>query len=340
MERGMLTVRQKRWPTVSVWPAAALLLVSAGDLFDGPGHAILGTAAMVPLMASALVSWRLTSVYAAAALAVVALVGIYDQGYSGGNLASQVERLVATAFSGVAALAVVTRRMRNERRLENMTSLAERLQRSMLPPPPPMVAGLRIAASYQSATEEARVGGDFYDVAETPWGVRVVIGDVQGKGLDAVRLASIVLSLFRDRAVCQPELPLFVTELDASIERQTGEEGFVTACIAEFPGTGGTMRLVLAGHPPPLVISGHGAASVGHATAGRPLGLGLGRPPVTAVEVRLGRGDRILFYTDGTSEARSADGEFFGSPRVSVGVLHDVQVRPVGSSTVIPPQQR
>ena len=66
------------------------------------------------------------------------------------------------------------------------------------------MTGITIAARYRSATREASVGGDLYEIIPTGQGIRVIVGDVRGKGLDAVLLARQVLSAFRRAAVALP----------------------------------------------------------------------------------------------------------------------------------------
>ena len=67
-----------------------------------------------------------------------------------------------------------------------MTAIAEATQLALLPPLPAEMTGITIAARYRSATREALVGGDLYEMIPTGQGIRVIIGDVRGKGLDAV----------------------------------------------------------------------------------------------------------------------------------------------------------
>jgi sigma-B regulation protein RsbU (phosphoserine phosphatase) len=70
---------------------------------------------------------------------------------------------------------------------------------------------------YASASAEASIGGDFYEALETPHGVRLLVGEVRGKGLDAVRLAGVVLGSFRDAAQEHPDLTGVVAALDRSV---------------------------------------------------------------------------------------------------------------------------
>ena len=87
-----------------------------------------------------------------------------------------------------------------------MTAIAQASQFALLPPLPPEMTGISIAARYRSATRDASVGGDLYEIIPTGPGIRVIIGDVRGKGLDAILRARHVLSAFRRSAVAMPAL--------------------------------------------------------------------------------------------------------------------------------------
>jgi serine phosphatase RsbU (regulator of sigma subunit) len=89
-----------------------------------------------------------------------------------------------------------------------------------------------------SATANALIGGDLYEAVSTPHGVRIIIGDVRGKGLDAVQLAATVLGAFRQAAAVQPDLPSLVKAIDAVVSAVTGDEDFVTALLCRSPTTG------------------------------------------------------------------------------------------------------
>ncbi|WP_169801244.1 PP2C family protein-serine/threonine phosphatase, partial [Streptomyces kanamyceticus] len=96
------------------------------------------------------------------------------------------------------------------------------------------------------------MGGDVYDIAHTPYGTRVFIGDVRGHDLDALRISAGALRAFRDLAYLTPRLPDLARELDARIGTELGPEDFVTALFAEF--VPGEVRIVNCGHPAPLRV--------------------------------------------------------------------------------------
>jgi hypothetical protein len=133
----------------------------------------------------------------------------------------------------ISAMAVVVAGMRHRReeRLARMTALARATQLALLPPLPAQVTGVTMAARYLSATREASIGGDLYEVIPTRHGIRLIIGDVRGNGLDAVRLAGQVLGTFRRSAIGTPEMAHVAREVGEAIGPHLGEEDFVTTAM-------------------------------------------------------------------------------------------------------------
>src|SRR5437773_1767485 len=119
---------------------------------------------------------------------------------------SQAVPPIAVGAATVLSALVARVRVERERRLRAVSRVAEVAQRALLGGVPPALGSLRLAVLYASASAEASVGGDFYEALETPYGVRLLVGDVRGKGLDAVRLAGVVLGSFRDAAQDRPDL--------------------------------------------------------------------------------------------------------------------------------------
>ena len=102
--------------------------------------------------------------------------------------------------TGIAAVVALIRERQAER-IAELSKLATVAQQAVLRPLGPQVGTLAVAGRYISATAAADIGGDLYEALDTPYGVRMIIGDVRGKGLDAVRLASIVLGSLPARGV-------------------------------------------------------------------------------------------------------------------------------------------
>ena len=205
---------------------------------------------------------------------------------------------------------------RCEERLALMTAIAQASQLALLPPLPPQITGISIAARYRSATPGASVGGDLYEIIPTGHGIRVIIGDVCGKGLDAILLARHVLSAFRRSAVAVPALEHVAGEVSRAIWPHLGEEDFVTAVLAQIA-PGGELTVVNCGHHPPLLYHGGGLRQLTGTTA-PPLGL---EDDFTAFTASWLPGDRLLFYTDGLVESRNHHGDFLPEDHIATALL-------------------
>ncbi|CAM5646743.1 hypothetical protein SAVIM338S_06414 [Streptomyces avidinii] len=190
--------------------------------------------------------------------------------------------------------------------------LAHSLQQGLLPPSPPRVPGMEVAASYVPASRAGRsdieVGGDFYDLFRTrgtSWGV--VLGDVCGKGVQAAQVSS--MARYTIRAVANDNrAPADVLDhLNTAMLTQDAPR-FLTAVYARFRPTPGGIAgtLALAGHPPALIRRADGTVRpVG--TPGQLLGV-FDPSQLTDVRFRLAPGDLLLLYTDGATEARARPG--------------------------------
>jgi GAF domain-containing protein len=223
-----------------------------------------------------------------------------------GRFGPDVERLVV-GVAGQTAAAI-----ENVRSLQGRALLARVVERSLLAPPLPVIAGVELGATYQAAgTTGASVGGDFYDVFSVGpdrWGI--VIGDVRGRGLDAAVLTALTRHTIRTAARLGFGPAGVLGAVNEAVHAEGDPERFCTAVFGLLEvGLDGT-RLVYAngGHPPVLVVRG------GAVEALPPTGGLLGSWPATAIEestVALGPGDVVVLHTDGVSEVR-CDGEEFG----------------------------
>lgn len=203
------------------------------------------------------------------------------------------------------AVETATELQRQRGRLAAVTRVAEAAQQAILAPPPPSTGNLSLAARYVSAAAEAQIGGDLYEVVPLPGSTRMLVGDVRGKGLDAVRTATVVLGEFRSAAPDATDLATLARHLDSRVAPYLGPEDFVTAVLAEVAHDG-TLRVACCGHPPALLLRDGGVEELG-ATGSLPLGLGADPRPVTAT---MAAGDRLLLLTDGLLEARALQGGF------------------------------
>jgi phosphoserine phosphatase RsbU/P len=296
----------------------AVLVTSAIALLDAGtgGRAILvGLLIVGPLLAAASLDALRTAIIGLYALGLAVLVGIPDGIV--GTTDHLLGCLVVATGGGLGAWGA-HRRIQQERLLLRVSRIAEVAQQTILRPIPPRMGRVALAVRYLSATEDALVGGDFYEVAVTRHGLRVLVGDVKGKGLEAVQLAALVLASFR-AAATHPNLVELAAELDHSIRPQLGEEDFVTAVLAQFS-RHGELQLVNCGHPAPLRFCAGAAQRLASAEPTTPLGLD---PTPTIQRFTLGATDRVLLYTDGLVEARAPDGRPFAL---------DGQVQAVGAA--------
>ena len=291
---------------LGVWLALGLIVVIVGlDLVGGGNAELLGLLVSPPILAASFVGPKRTVAVGLVALAAAVGYGraVRVDLLAGSQGVPVVAIGVATVLSGVVARVRVER----EGRLRAVTRVAEVAQRALLGGVPPALGSLRLAVLYASASAEASIGGgDFYEALETPHGVRLLVGDVRGKGLDAVRLAGVVLGSFRDAAQDHPDLAQVTAALDRSVTRAIGPEDFVTAVLVQVLGDGSAI-VVNCGHPAPLLVRAGQATELDPPEPAPPLGLG---PCPEPLRLRLALGDRILLYTDGASEARARGGFF------------------------------
>lgn len=213
-------------------------------------------------------------------------------------------------------------RLQREEILFQVRLVADAAQKVLLRPMPRRIEDVEIESLYLAAQEQARIGGDFYEAIGTPHGVRLLIGDVRGKGLSAVGVASAVISCFREAAYDEPDLLGIIRRLEATVTRhsavfpaQDQPEHFATALLAEIPSDGGDMRLLNCGHPPPLIAHCGKVRVLEPAVPSPPLNLAaLIGDRYWVDSVAFAPGDQLLLYTDGVSEARDHGGQFFPLP--------------------------
>ena len=215
------------------------------------------------------------------------------------------------------------------RRLEEVTrlrSIVASLQRQLLHPLPTRTDQIVADGLYQPIEEDGLIGGDFYDLESSPYGTRVLIADVQGKGVQAVGTTLALMAAFRESAHRELELTDVAEALENAVlrhnavSRSRGEpERFVTALLLGFDGTD-QVRAVDCGHVTPFVVRpdapdtapGGSVSPVDFTDAGLPLGLAeLSNEPRHLKRFTLPADATLFVCTDGVTEARSTNGDFY-----------------------------
>lgn len=310
-----------RWTVAAV---AVVLVLGGADLVLGEDVQFTGSLVIAPFFAGAMTSPRTT-------LGVGLFAVVLGAGLGATNDVGSFEvvlRLLVLAAGTALAVWLAARRERRERDLATMTRVAEVAQRCVLTPVPSRIGEVAFASRYQSASPVALIGGDFYEVVDCENGVvRAVVGDVRGKGLDAVRLASVVLGTFREAAMSLDRLEGVASLMDRRLRRHLEVEDFVTAVFAEF-GPGGRLTLVNCGHHPPLLVRAATTELLTPGTTTTPLGLD---PMPTAEETTMLAGDRLLLYTDGLVEARSKSGRMISLNYLTKTLRHPSLDHALGS---------
>jgi len=333
---------------LGVLPYLVLAAVVVIDVIAVHSIGLLALLSLGPAFAAVVGGLARMIIVSCLALALCVLLATYqDRGFGVDDQVALVTVLGVSAAGVIAS----TLRQRQERELADVRTVAEAAQQVLLRPVPAESGAVRIAVRYISATSRATIGGDLYEVIAAPGATRFIIGDVQGKGLAAVKLASTVLGAFREVAPDTSDLAVIATRIEATLARELTDEQFVTAIVGQVSADGSKVELLNRGHPPPLLMDGDGPRLLEVAGGGLPLGLaplaaGPGQPATAGpagrpAVIEVGPGDRILFYTDGVSEARSRSGEFFplaqcravreaGDPDQTLDVLSAEVLRHVG----------
>lgn len=295
--------------------ALTALVVALGAL-SGSVVWLLGLLVFLPGTASALCTVRQTGFVAVWTTLVVTSTVLLrrDTGQSWQDVFLLV---LFTLALGTGSIYACHRRIHREHEMLRLRSTAAAMQRHILRPLPLLTDDVLVDGLYEPVQEERLVGGDIYDVVASPWGTRVLIGDVQGKGLPAVGAAFAVIGAFREAAHREPTLTALADALDASVVRhnsyaaQTGDdERFVTALIVSIDAHR-EAQVINLGHVPPQLVH-HTDVSTPTRDSGVPLGLAdLASAPATVDWFTFPPGATLLLTTDGLTEIRAADGTFY-----------------------------
>ncbi|HET9689526.1 MAG TPA: PP2C family protein-serine/threonine phosphatase [Acidimicrobiales bacterium] len=195
-------------------------------------------------------------------------------------------------------------------------SLAASMQWDLLPPLVMKTGRMTVAGLLEPAYE---IGGDCFDYALNHTVFDLAIVDAMGHGLQAATVASLAVGSYRHDRREGRALQRMHTALDATIAGQFDGSVFATGLLMRADLDTGVVRITNAGHPPPILIRGGAAVRLLACPPTVPWGLAAATgtvPDPSVTTEQLEPGDRVLFYTDGVIEARTADGEEFGTDRL------------------------
>jgi serine phosphatase RsbU (regulator of sigma subunit) len=201
--------------------------------------------------------------------------------------------------------------IRVDRVFRQRSQVAEALQASLLPARLPSVPGLEFAAAYIGATQFQEISGDFYDVFKAGDGWGIAVGDVCGKGQDAAAMTGAARHAIRALAHVHDAPAEVLAAANEVLVAEDYEDRFVAVSLAFLRQRGRRVhvRLGSCGHVGPAVVRADGRVEILEG-GGLPLGLFADTEP-GRLEIELNKGDVLFFYTDGVTEARSADLSFF-----------------------------
>lgn len=351
--RAVTESQPARWPPRwARWLPPLFILVAVALEITVPPRYFFGSLLSASLLLAALVYPPLwTAATGAACVAVLFLLGL--------STAKEYREQLAGALISVCVVTVLVTllsvlRVRVARQLNQVRAVAQAAQLALLRPLPARVGPVRLAGCYQAATDEALIGGDLYGVRQTPYGLRVLVGDVRGKGIGATGTVATILASFREAAMVCPDLPAVADRIEAALAldredtasglasgmtngmvtgmgpmgstryppavehlppdpdaAQSVAELFATAVLLEFPEGRDTVHVLDRGHPPLLRLSPQEVTPL-ETEYGLPLGFGeLAPVPRRVQSYELPPGRMLVAYSDGVTEARDRDGEFY-----------------------------
>ncbi|NVK79126.1 serine/threonine-protein phosphatase [Streptomyces morookaense] len=302
-----------RWPPVLLSPVLLTVVIASVAYTTPRSMAFSRLLPAAPALAAAM--WPVLPTVLLGTVCLLLMIGLGivfpDLGvwYTGAGI---VAVTVAAAYGSHV-------RLQREQSLLQVRLVADAAQKVVLSPMPRCFREIRVEALYVAAAAEARIGGDFYEAADTPYGVRLLIGDVRGKGLPAVGAAAAVVNAFREAAYDEDGLSGIARRLEASSTRYSTTfapedllERFITALLVEIPHEGGRIGILNCGHPPPLLLNRGGLRVLTPKVPSPLLNLADLIGEQYSVDVfDFTPGDQLLLYTDGVTETRNRNGDFF-----------------------------
>ncbi|WP_406210708.1 serine/threonine-protein phosphatase [Streptomyces sp. NBC_01017] len=302
-------------------PIMMIVIVTVVDILAPPSVHLGPFLVAAPAVTASFAGPRTTACVGAIAVAAQAVVAVVRTSLADLNHSSQ---LIILILMSAFATSFAARRERHEREVSQLRSVATAAQEVVLKPLPQRVGSLRIASVYLAAESEAQIGGDLYAAARTAHGTRIIIGDVRGKGLEAVGDAALLLGAFRGAAHRQADLPALMAFLEGTVSSDLDDpaaldaatedrgEAFITAAALDIPDDEPVLHLINCGHPPPLLLRGGQVSPLEVRDPAPPLGLtDFVETELSEEQFAFEHGDIVLLYTDGVIEARNREGAFY-----------------------------
>jgi len=203
--------------------------------------------------------------------------------------------------------------LKNARLYETEHHIADTLQATLLMLPT-KIKGIEYSHLYRSATEAATVGGDFYDMFEIEQGlIGTVVGDVSGAGIEAAAFTSVVRNAIRAFSMKFRSPARVLAKTNEFICRINSQFSFVTIFFGILDTATGELLYCSAGHPPAVLRRKSGAVIL--LDRHNPVAGAFEDVRYRSHKLELARGDILIIYTDGITEARSDRG-FFGEERL------------------------
>jgi len=234
-----------------------------------------------------------------------------DSHFLSGKLSSVSQDILRTIANGAATLvenAALVQAEEAARRAQQEMGIAAQIQQQLMSVIVPEVPYAKVnAASYPCKD----IGGDFFDLVHTDWGLSLIVADVSGKGVPAAVVASILQGMLYTHLEENASLPEMIGTVNRFLFEKIGGQRYATLVIARLFADG-ELELINCGHVPPVLISGNAVTILEDGNV--PVGL-IPRVKYTSSKLQLKPGDRLVVVTDGVTEAEDERGNMFGSDR-------------------------
>ena len=262
-----------------------------------------------------------------------------EEPYSGEDksLLNSVASQAGITLENIRLAEKMAEQMEVERRVAREMEIAREVQARLFPQKLPVMKTLE----YMGGCIPARaVGGDYYDFLSLREGhLTMVLADIAGKGVSgALLMANLQANLRSQCALAIDDLSRALASVNHSFCENTGDASYATLFFADYNDSSRKLRYVNCGHLPPLLLCASEAAGDQFSGTERverleatSMVVGLFNEwQCEVAEVNLAPGDLLVLYTDGITEAQSAEGEEFGESRL-LGTLRSHCHLPVGS---------